>query len=65
MNGKRSKTVRKAISRLFKSSPGQFPVGYKMKNNQIFSVRRIMYKRIKKLVNVERMDRAEIGGLFI
>jgi hypothetical protein len=65
MNEKRSKTIRRAVLRAFESAPTQFPVGYKVKGaGQLFSPRRVMYQRIKRLINVERLNRVQIEGMF-
>ena len=64
MRGIKAKAVRKAIGRLFDQNQAKFPMGYKLKGQTIYNVRRIMYQRIKRLTNVEKMSLAQIGGLF-
>lgn len=64
MRGLKAKAVRKAIGKLFDQDQAKFPMGYKMKGRTIYNVRRIMYQRIKRLTNTEKMSIGQIGGLF-
>jgi hypothetical protein len=60
MNNKRAKCVRKAINKFFTVNQDKFPVGEQMKGSTVFNVRRIIYQRMKRLVDTERLTNAEI-----
>jgi hypothetical protein len=64
MRGKKAKAVRRAVVRLFEQDQARFPIGYQRKGGTLFNVRRVMYRRIKRLTNVESMTLKQIGGLF-
>lgn len=65
MNGKRAKCVRITVLRLFEQNDSKFPMGYKKRGEQVFNVRRILYQRIKKLVDKERLTRTQIEAMYI
>lgn len=65
MRGKKAKAIRRAVVRMFEANQAKFPMGYRRRGLTIFNVRRILYKRMKRLTNVEKMTMAQIGGLLV